>query len=195
MSEWTIEADGKYRTRRGESMEDVADLVLDEFGKYGAAVSVGPGTLSITFTVDVPVEQIAYMVGTELLGDLLPKFVPTRIMVESTKATEERVGMSNVPDLVGVTEVAHELGVSKQRVSALRSSGQFPSPIADLAAGPVWLRSSVTRFHQNWARKSGRPRKPAPNVADLMAAVKDSVQASNDRGEASPERQPRRKSA
>jgi hypothetical protein len=59
---------------------------------------------------------------------------------------------------LGVTEVARELGVSRQRVSELRARSGFPSPIAELAAGPVWKASSLRRFVDSWERKPGRPR-------------------------------------
>lgn len=60
---------------------------------------------------------------------------------------------------LGVSEVARELGVSRQRVSELRRAEAFPAPIADLAAGPVWNGSSLKRFISGWERRPGRPRK------------------------------------
>jgi predicted DNA-binding transcriptional regulator AlpA len=39
---------------------------------------------------------------------------------------------------MGVTEVAQRLGVSRQRVHQLRSTPDFPDPVAMLAAGPIW---------------------------------------------------------
>jgi hypothetical protein len=59
---------------------------------------------------------------------------------------------------LGVTEVARELGVSRQRVSELRARPGFPAPIVELAAGPVWKASSLRRFLDSWERKPGRPR-------------------------------------
>ncbi|HJQ72834.1 MAG TPA: hypothetical protein VJ887_05430 [Actinomycetota bacterium] len=59
---------------------------------------------------------------------------------------------------LGVSEVARELGVSRQRVFELRRSDAFPAPIADLAAGPVWKGSSLQRFIEGWERRPGRPR-------------------------------------
>jgi hypothetical protein len=60
---------------------------------------------------------------------------------------------------LGVTELARELRVSRQRVSELRRSEAFPAPIAELAAGPVWKGSSLKRFIEGWERRPGRPRK------------------------------------
>jgi hypothetical protein len=60
-----------------------------------------------------------------------------------------------------VTEIATLLGVSRQRVSELRNRPDFPSPIAELAAGPVWTRTSLNQFIESWPRRPGRPRKTA----------------------------------
>jgi hypothetical protein len=45
--------------------------------------------------------------------------------------------------LVGVVKVAAMLGVSRQRVSQLADTKDFPAPAAVLAAGPVWERQAV----------------------------------------------------
>ncbi|HRD59943.1 MAG TPA: DNA-binding protein [Nocardioides sp.] len=55
-------------------------------------------------------------------------------------------------DLMGVTEIAAMLGVSGQRVSQLSRTRAFPEPVAELAAGRVWLRADV----EKWARETGR---------------------------------------
>jgi hypothetical protein len=68
-----------------------------------------------------------------------------------------------IPPLMGVGEIAAALRVSKQRASELSRCDVFPPPVADLAAGPVWLASSIGRFLEAWPRQSGRPRKsPQP---------------------------------
>lgn len=58
-----------------------------------------------------------------------------------------------MPDsLMGTTEIAELLGVSRQRVSQLAASDTFPEPVARLAAGPIWKRVDIVR----WARETGR---------------------------------------
>jgi prophage regulatory protein len=54
--------------------------------------------------------------------------------------------------LVGVREVGKLLGVSRQRADQLVRTKGFPDPIAELASGRVWERTSVVR----WARGTGR---------------------------------------
>lgn len=51
-----------------------------------------------------------------------------------------------VPALVGTMEAAELLGVAKTRISRFRERGRMPDPIVELAAGPVFLRSEVSRF-------------------------------------------------
>jgi prophage regulatory protein len=56
-------------------------------------------------------------------------------------------------DLVGVSEIAEMLDVTRQRVDQLtREDGSFPVPVATLTAGRIWRRVDVER----WAKKVGR---------------------------------------
>jgi prophage regulatory protein len=55
-------------------------------------------------------------------------------------------------DLVGLTEIADMLGVSRQRVDQLAATEAFPEPVADLAAGRVWKLADV----EKWAKATGR---------------------------------------
>jgi predicted DNA-binding transcriptional regulator AlpA len=56
-------------------------------------------------------------------------------------------------ELVGISEIAALLGVTRQRVDKLsRTDEDFPEPVAELHAGRIWMRASVLR----WARASGR---------------------------------------
>lgn len=67
-------------------------------------------------------------------------------------------------NLMGATEVAEYLEVSRQRVLELRQKKEgFPRPVAELRSGPVWDRAAIDEFVAHWERKSGRPRKnPLP---------------------------------
>ncbi|HET7234974.1 MAG TPA: hypothetical protein VFK59_00915 [Actinomycetota bacterium] len=68
--------------------------------------------------------------------------------------------LAREPDrYLGVTEIAELLGVSRQRVMQLRQRADFPEPVAELAAGPVWRMFNLQRFIEEWPRKPGRPRK------------------------------------
>jgi predicted DNA-binding transcriptional regulator AlpA len=54
--------------------------------------------------------------------------------------------------LMGTSEIAKLLGVSRQRANQLAQREGFPEPIARLAAGPIWEAGAV----EQWARDAGR---------------------------------------
>lgn len=76
-----------------------------------------------------------------------------------TEERLERALSTPAPRYAGVTEVAELLGVSKQRVDQLRARDDFPKPVAELAAGPVWREDMLQRFIAEWPRRVGRPSK------------------------------------
>lgn len=60
-------------------------------------------------------------------------------------------------ELAGLAEVAEMLGVSRERVRQLRAERvDFPRPVADLQATPVWQRSEVAAWDASRQRKPGR---------------------------------------
>lgn len=63
-------------------------------------------------------------------------------------------------DVGGVSEVAKELMVSRQRLAKLREREDFPTPLADLAQGPVWDLEVIKAWNGSGMRPStaGRPR-------------------------------------
>jgi predicted DNA-binding transcriptional regulator AlpA len=60
--------------------------------------------------------------------------------------------------LVGLTEIAEMLGVTKQRVTQLaRDYDDFPRPEAELAGGRVWKRAAIEAWvRRHPVRPSGR---------------------------------------
>ncbi|HXH80599.1 DNA-binding protein [Nocardioides sp.] len=54
--------------------------------------------------------------------------------------------------LMGVSEIAELLGLTRQRVHQIRQLEGFPEPTATIAMGPVWLRVDV----ETWAHETGR---------------------------------------
>ena len=55
-------------------------------------------------------------------------------------------------DLVGITEAAAMLGWPTTKLQTYRQrskpgrAGGFPKPVAELAAGPVWLKSQIEEY-------------------------------------------------
>jgi chromosome partitioning protein len=55
--------------------------------------------------------------------------------------------MPSDDELMGLSEVAELLGVTRQTVANWRSRGKdFPQPTADLRSGPIWTRSAIIRW-------------------------------------------------
>lgn len=57
-------------------------------------------------------------------------------------------------ELLGLAEAAEALGVTKQRVTAMRDV--LPSPLAELQCGPIWDRAAIVEFEADWDRRPGR---------------------------------------
>jgi hypothetical protein len=152
---------------------DRADDLLDALLALGA---IGPvvasGSLGVGYTARFFVE----IPGGGDEGDLLAAHEARMIVMAALeKAGVEHRGVARLEvidgnldeleftretdELVGVTELAEMLGVTRQRASELRTRPGFPAPIADLASGPVWKSSSLRRFVDTWERRPGRPRK------------------------------------
>ncbi len=83
---------------------------------------------------------------------------------------EAELGAPSFPSLVGVSEAARMLGVSKQRLAQLAARPDFPEPMVDLASGPVWLTSGIRGFERRWPRKPGRPAKREPTHGERTPA-------------------------
>jgi hypothetical protein len=67
----------------------------------------------------------------------------------------ERMLRSMTGHLVGLTEIASILGVTRQRASQLvRDYDDFPPPVAELASGRVWETTAV----ETWAK--AHPERP-----------------------------------
>ncbi len=54
--------------------------------------------------------------------------------------------------LVGLSEIAQMLGLTRQRVDQLARLPDFPEPDAVLTAGRIWKREDI----ETWARETGR---------------------------------------
>ncbi len=74
---------------------------------------------------------------------------------------ETEMDTPNYPDLVGASEAASILGVSRQRVhQLLRDNPGFPEPLYRLGGtGPLWVREGIESFERHWRRRPGRPPK------------------------------------
>ncbi|HTG46467.1 MAG TPA: hypothetical protein VK646_02275 [Actinomycetota bacterium] len=156
-----------------EAIGDFLDT-LAELGARGAAVSAGGKhhALGATFGVDLdepdPMDPggsfaEAARFGVELFQTACGKVGIRHGGIGSVQVFTgemlERSVNEEPETYLGVTELAKELHVSRQRIAELRRRPDFPAPLVELAAGPVWCLSTLRRFVETWDRKPGRPRK------------------------------------
>jgi hypothetical protein len=52
-------------------------------------------------------------------------------------------------DLIGLSELAELLGVTKGEANAMRQRHGFPHPVIKLRMGPAWDRNQVLEYHQS----------------------------------------------
>lgn len=160
----TIDAEGPEMEeglleRLAQSFEEEirSDDIRAPVAAWGG-IAGGPGvTMSVLAEDDLEAArkgQVAF-VAAAIKADIFDiRPVRTEVMTEAyADAWLER----RPPGLVGVSEIARALGVSKQRVSELRRRQDFPKPVAELAAGPVWTDVSLNHFVLGWERRPGRP--------------------------------------
>jgi hypothetical protein len=83
-------------------------------------------------------------------------------------------------DIVGINEIATMAGVTSQAVANWRSrASDFPQPLSDLAAGPVFRRSQVRAWLQRNNRKLGELQEGSAFYARLKSYRNDDDALSN----------------
>jgi hypothetical protein len=169
--EWTVGIEGRApsgRVYEGERdgvalSEALADLdpgcgaatyVDGERGVVGATLAVEADSVEAALALAASTFRAA--AERAMGGDV------AIVSVEAKTAEEADRELAEAPrhlDLVSTKEIAEMLGVSKQRVSDLSRSDKFPAPVAHLAVGRIWTRSSIGHFLEEWDRRPGRPSK------------------------------------
>jgi len=200
---WTvaIEAAGAEPAPRMEDFLDELDEFNDLLVSLGASTSASQDCTryGATFTPACPegtsVEDVANIAVhdfrryAEKAG--LPAWPVVKLEVLTWAKHDSELVEPLVYELVGISEIAREIGVTRQRASKLARQHGFPAPIVELASGPVWTRSSLTRFVDHWNRKPGRPAWPidADEVPEInarreeIAALEQQAKASDNDAE------------
>lgn len=60
--------------------------------------------------------------------------------------------------VLGLSELASVLGVSKRTASRYTEREDFPPPAAELAMGPIWMEADVKAWLETNPVRRGRPR-------------------------------------
>src|SRR6266513_1524799 len=161
-----------YLEARGELSEAKIDKIIDELERgYSPSVSGGPGFP--TFGLTITVSAASASASTTKAIDVLSKVHPVswrdivKMEVQRQANLEKDLKRPTFPELVGVSETAGILHVSRQRVWEIAQQGRLPTPLAKLKAGPIWKKAAILAFAEDWARvrKNGRPRKRIKKTA------------------------------
>lgn len=150
----------------GATDEDLAALTT-ALVDHDAVIASGDGSTEATMTV---AGVGAIDAGERAIDKLMAALFDigwaggtvTALEVIDVDEHDRRLAEPAYPELVGITEIAALLGVTRQRASALQTRSGFPQPLQVLASGPVWPRTWIDRFASTWERKGGRPAKQLP---------------------------------
>lgn len=117
-------------------------------GISGSNVIVGTSAdfLAVTMTILAADHRTASQIATASCDDgLVAAGLPVLSVVDCRAARTELVEreMDYTPDLIGVSEIADLLGVSKQRAWQVTKTQEFPAEACRPKAGPLWWKASV----------------------------------------------------
>jgi hypothetical protein len=158
----TVEAAGEGPPPTADDL----DAFLERLGPE-ATVLGSPETGGPRYGADITVEADSPFSAVGDAGTLfakaqsqagLPQWPIVRLSVVTDDELDAELARPTFPELVGIREIATLLDVTPQRASTLCRTRSFPTPIAQLRAGPVWTAASVRRFVDDWKRQPGRPR-------------------------------------
>mgnify|MGYP001044658296 CR=1 FL=1 len=150
--------------------EDLIEAIRDRLAPRHAAAGVArgggepvPGRITVQLSVDArTLRQAADAAAREVTDALRERGRTARLTrLEAMPEDELDAELRASVELMGVREIADVAGVSRQRADQLTKRGDFPRPLAELAAGAVWDGAAVRRWLAAWTRKAGRPRKAA----------------------------------
>lgn len=68
--------------------------------------------------------------------------------------------MSPPTPVLGITQIARRLGLTRQRAHKLAERGDFPTPVHDLPTGRLWRKGDVERWieaHPRYDHSDGAP--------------------------------------
>jgi hypothetical protein len=164
MAQWTCTVEAVNAAYAGD-VEDLSDSLLAQLRTHQGTVAFGEGRITATFNVDARLVLQATEIALKTWNKALDDGSAWSVVSVAIRRADQPDDLPGLPKLLGVAEVAEQLGVSKQRATELgRTHRLFPPPLAELASGPVWTAWQISSFQQTWDRKPGRPGgAPAPD--------------------------------
>lgn len=164
MIEWIVSAEAEAPTgKKVDVAPEMLGRFMDFLADFEGVVSADTMGWRAIITVKEPTVAEAFTFGTEQITKAakrakMPKWPLLSVEVLRTDEHDRRLEIPNFPEVLGTTEVAELLGVTRQRLHQLRSTGRFPAPMVDLAATPLWLKTTIDSFLETWNRSGGRPK-------------------------------------
>lgn len=129
----------------------------------GADIAYADDRLQIQFEVDAAGLDDAANTALRTAAAATGLLKPTRLQILPSKDFQDQTLHPVSLDLIGITEIADELGVSRQRAAKLTQAPDFPKHVAHPASGRIYTRASVQEFHRRWQAtrnpRGGRPRR------------------------------------
>lgn len=142
--------------------EGVADAIRNTKALRASAAFAMDGSVYARLAVEADSVTAAVVVVDDLLFDVIGEaWVPVAVIAESKEGSEAG-GLSQVPPLAGLAEVADLLGITVAEASLAIRDPSFPAPVSTLATGRVWTRSDIETF----ARLSAQ-RRASKNLSRL----------------------------
>ena len=149
-------------------MSQMANAILEAVA--GDSATYGPRSCAVTLTLtgahdyhtagDALAQRLSDALGTvhHWAVDALDI---VDVEVQRADHQDAQLATPVIPPLVGVSEAAEILGVTRQRAHTMAATSTgFPTPVAELASGPVFLELAVRAFAAI-PRRPGRPAKTA----------------------------------
>lgn len=142
-----------------QTREPLTETTLFDVAAIGGAATGEPGShrITTTLTVDAADALDAAPAALAAVGSIVTGEV-IQYTIMTTEEHDRQTDAPPFPELVGVSEIAEHLDVSRQRASQLQTHRDFPAPVQVLRSGPVWRLSDLSRFVASWERRGGRPR-------------------------------------
>nr|AVN58566.1 hypothetical protein B5P44_p00271 [Mycolicibacterium sp. CBMA 213] len=142
------------------------DVLRDTLGAAEITYDQNSSQLQVTLEVEADTLEQAATTALRTAAAATGLLKPTRLYVLSTTDAQAAIAHPGPVDLdlIGVTEIAVELGVSRQRAGELQYDPDFPRPVVEKPLR-LYTRASVRVFKEHWFKTRnprGGPRRRTP---------------------------------
>ena len=109
-----------------------------------------PTTPTATRRANSPIEAYDYIY--EALNPLTGKLEIELVEIKTTERQDRDLEVSNLPELVGLAEIADMAGTTRQRVFQMTANRGFPFPVMELRSGRLWNKAAIESYLGNRRR-------------------------------------------